>query len=63
VLWDYEAERTCTGTLWAGMGGTRIFDVGGQRGGKAKGMGATENRHCRTLNRVQPSYANRELSY
>ena len=40
------------------MGGTRIFDVAGQRGGKAEGMGATENRHCRTLNRVKPSYAN-----
>ena len=42
------------------MGGTRIFDVWGQLGGKAEGMGATENRHRRTLNRVKPSYANRE---
>jgi len=42
------------------MGGTRIFGGGGERGGKAEGMGATENRHCRTLNRVKPSYANRE---
>ena len=42
------------------MGGTRTFDVGRQRGGKAEGMGTTENRHCRTLNRVKPSYANRQ---
>jgi len=42
------------------MGGTRIFDVGGSEGARPRAWGATENRHCMTLNRVKPSYANRE---
>jgi len=47
-------------TRGCSMGGTMIFDVGGQRGARPRAWGATEFRHCRTLNRVKPSYANRE---
>jgi len=32
------------------MGGTRIFELGGQRGGKAEGIGAKENCCHRTFN-------------